>query len=46
MTRTLVLIFAFIAFMLGNFIWFVVSWQASKEVPVSAIPRFAPEVSI
>ncbi len=37
MTRTLLLIFAFIAFMIGSFIWFVATWDASKEEPVSLI---------
>ena len=38
MSRTLLLIFAFVAFMLGNFIWFVVNWQADKEDPISLAP--------
>ena len=29
--RTLLIIFAFIALMIGTFIWFVVSWDAAKE---------------
>lgn len=35
MTRTLFAIFAFIAFMLGNFVWFIATWDADKEEPVS-----------
>lgn len=35
MTRTLILIFAFIAFMVGSFIWFVVTWDPSKEDSVT-----------
>ncbi|AKS47322.1 hypothetical protein SAMN05444287_3037 [Octadecabacter temperatus] len=37
MTRTLLLIFAFLALMIGSFVWFVITWDASKEEPVSAI---------
>lgn len=33
--KTLLLIGAFIALMLGTFIWFVATWDASKEQPVS-----------
>jgi hypothetical protein len=35
MKGTLLLIFAFVAFMLGSFIWFVVTWDAEKEQPVT-----------
>lgn len=38
MTRILLLIFAFIALTLGSFIWFVASWDPSKEDPVSRSP--------
>ena len=31
---TLLLIVAFVALILGSFIWFVVTWDASKEDPV------------
>ncbi|MBU2994257.1 hypothetical protein Q4555_07220 [Octadecabacter sp. 1_MG-2023] len=37
MTKTLLLIFAFLALMIGSFIWFVATWDASKEEPVSLI---------
>jgi len=37
MTRTLTLIFAALVLIIGSFIWFVVTWDASKEVPVSSI---------
>ena len=37
MTRTLALIFAALALIIGSFIWFVASWDASKEDPVSSI---------
>ncbi|WP_198389333.1 hypothetical protein [Roseovarius faecimaris] len=29
--RTLLLIFSFVAFMLGSFIWFIATWDAEKE---------------
>ena len=35
MTRTLLLIFAFIALMVGSFIWFVATWDKEAEQPVS-----------
>lgn len=35
MTRTLLLIFAFIALMIGSFIWFVATWDRDAEQPVS-----------
>ena len=35
MTRTLLLIFAFIAFMLGSFIWFVATWNPAERAHVS-----------
>jgi len=38
MTRTLLLIFAALAFMIGSFIWFVATWDASKEEPISLAP--------
>lgn len=31
MTRTLLIIFAFVAFMIGSFIWFVATWNPEKE---------------
>ncbi|SMX43464.1 hypothetical protein OCA8868_02965 [Octadecabacter ascidiaceicola] len=37
MTRTLLLIFAFLTLMIGTFIWFVITWDASKEDPVNSI---------
>ena len=36
-TKTLLLIAAFVAAMIGSFIWFVATWDPSKEEPVSAI---------
>ncbi len=37
MTRTLALIFAALALIIGSFIWFVATWDAAKEQPVSSI---------
>ena len=43
MTRTLLLIFAFLALMIGSFIWFVATWDASREDPISLIlPKISP----
>ena len=39
MNRTLILIFGFLALIVASFIWFVATWDASKEQPVSALPR-------
>ncbi len=33
--RTLLAIFAFIALTLGSFIWFIATWDPSKEEPVA-----------
>ncbi|CUX83721.1 MAG: hypothetical protein HLUCCA05_05535 [Roseibaca calidilacus] len=38
MTRTLLLIFAFIALMLGSFIWFVATWNPDERAPMSMVP--------
>ncbi len=37
MRNTLLLIFAALALMIGSFIWFVASWDASAEEPISLI---------
>ena len=37
MTRTLALIFAFLALMIGSFMWFVATWDAEAEQPISII---------
>ncbi len=42
MTRTLLLIFAFLALMIGTFIWFVATWDADAEEPVSITDPAAP----
>lgn len=34
MSRTLLLIAAFLTFMIGSFIWFVATWDAANEQPV------------
>ncbi len=34
--RTLLAIFAFVALILGSFIWFIATWDAAKEQPVAA----------
>jgi len=34
MRRTLVLIFAALAIMVGSFIWFVATWDKSAEEPI------------
>lgn len=39
MTRTLILIFAAIAVMLGSFIWFVATWDPALEEPLTAAPQ-------
>ena len=43
MTRTLLLIAAFLALTLGSFIWFVATWDKDAEEPISlrAAPPFA-----
>ncbi len=35
MTRTLALIFAALALMIGSFIWFVATWDRDAEQPIS-----------
>lgn len=37
MTRTLLLIAAAITLMIGSFIWFVATWDATKEQPISFV---------
>lgn len=38
MTRTLILIFAALALMIGSFVWFVTSWDADAEAPITMVP--------
>ncbi len=35
---TLLAIFAFVALTLGSFIWFIATWDPSKEEPVTQLP--------
>ena len=42
MTRTLTLIFAALALMIGSFVWFVATWDASKEQPIGIISPKIP----
>ncbi|MEM1303214.1 MAG: hypothetical protein AAGH17_11550 [Pseudomonadota bacterium] len=37
MKRTLLIILAFVAFMVGSFIWFVVTWDPTKEESVTEL---------
>ena len=37
MKNTLILIFAALALMIGSFIWFVASWDAAAEDPISQV---------
>ena len=36
MNKTLALIFAALGLMIGSFIWFVATWDASREAPISS----------
>ncbi len=38
MTRTLILILAFLAVTVGSFIWFVATWDPSAREPVTTLP--------
>ena len=40
--RTLILIALFVAFMLGNFLWFILTWTAEAEAPVGSLGAPAP----
>ena len=40
-TGILLLIAAFVAFMVASFIWFVATWDADREEPVGALPPAA-----
>ena len=37
MNKTLALIFTALALMIGSFIWFVATWDASKEEPIGFV---------
>jgi len=36
--RTILIILAFIALVLGSFIWFIATWDAGREAPVTLRP--------
>jgi len=38
MNKTLALIFAALALMIGSFIWFVATWDKDAEEPISMLP--------
>ncbi len=40
--RTLLIILAFVALILGSFIWFIATWDAEREEPVTIISPPAP----
>ncbi len=42
-TRTLLLILVFVAVSLGSFIWFIATWDPTREEPVVRAPM--PETS-
>ncbi|MGR3702060.1 MAG: hypothetical protein ACU0A4_08230 [Paracoccaceae bacterium] len=37
MQRTLLVIAVFVALIVGSFIWFIATWDAAREQPVSQI---------
>lgn len=46
MKNTLLLIFAALTLMIGTFVWFVTTWDASAEQPISFAPTphsFGPQ---
>jgi hypothetical protein len=42
MTRTLLVILAALAVVVGSFVWFVATWDAAAEQPVSLRPAVQP----
>ena len=42
-TRTVLIILAFVAMVLGSFIWFIASWDASKE---QSVTEFVPDAQV
>ncbi|MDP5336269.1 MAG: hypothetical protein NWT12_09095 [Paracoccaceae bacterium] len=36
--RTLLVIAVFVALIVGSFIWFIATWDPSKEEPVTRLP--------
>ncbi|HSG57609.1 hypothetical protein ACFQ3C_11865 [Seohaeicola saemankumensis] len=41
--RTLLVIAVFVTLIVGSFIWFIVTWDPSKEEPVTRLP--APPIA-
>lgn len=44
MQRTLLVIAVFVALIVGSFVWFIVTWDAAKESPVTERPVSRSEV--
>lgn len=42
-TLTFLAILAFVAFSLGSFIWFIATWDKTREEPVTSQPHFIEE---
>lgn len=42
-TMTLLAILAFVAFAVGSFIWFIATWDKTREEPVSTRPNTLEE---
>jgi hypothetical protein len=40
---TLLAILAFVAFGIGSFIWFIATWDKTREEPISARPQIIEE---
>ena len=43
--RTLLIILAFVAMIVGSFIWFIATWDPSQEEPVTELAPFARVVT-
>jgi TRAP-type C4-dicarboxylate transport system permease small subunit len=44
MQRTLLVIAVFVALIVGSFVWFIVTWDAAKESPVTQLPLLQSKV--
>jgi hypothetical protein len=44
MQRTLLVIAVFVALIVGSFVWFIVTWDAANESPVTEHPVSRSEV--
>jgi TRAP-type C4-dicarboxylate transport system permease small subunit len=42
--RTLLVIAVFVALIVGSFIWFIITWDPSREAPVTRLPATSSEV--